>query len=183
MRHRKRSVKLSRTASHRRAMFRNMVTSLLGQERIETTVAKAKEARRFTDRMVTLAKRGTLHARRQALTFIMDQDVVSKLFDELARRYADRNGGYTRIIRTGFRRGDGAELAILELVGRLAPKPEPEKKKKDKKSEAPEEAEEAAETNPTPEPAEGPLAEEKPEKKPRAKRRGKKKASEGEEKT
>jgi len=114
-----------------------MVTSLLDQERIETTVVKAKEARRFADKMVTLGKRGTLHARRQALAFIMDKEVVSKLFSVLGPRYADRNGGYTRIIRTGFRRGDGAELALLEMVGRIAPTPKAEKKKA-KKEEAPE---------------------------------------------
>lgn len=144
MRHRKRSVKLSRTDSHRRAMFRNMVTSVLDKERIETTLPKAKEARRFTDRMVTLGKRGTLHARRQALSYIMDKAVVSKLFSELAARFAGRNGGYTRIIRTGFRRGDGAEMAILELVDRIAPPPKPpkesKKKEKQKGSQAPEEA-------------------------------------------
>jgi len=117
-------------------MFRNMVTSLLDQERIETTVAKAKEARRLADKMVTLGKKATLHARRQALAFIMDKEVVGKLFSVLAPRYADRSGGYTRIIRTGFRRGDGAELALLEMVGRIAPTPKPEKKKK-KKAEAP----------------------------------------------
>lgn len=132
MRHRKRSVKLSRTDSHRRAMFRNMVTSVLDKERIETTLPKAKEARRFTDRMVTLGKRGTLHARRQALSYIMDKQVVSKLFSELATRFAGRNGGYTRIIRTGFRRGDGAEMAILELVDRIAPAPKPPKESKKK---------------------------------------------------
>jgi len=136
MRHRKRTVKLGRTSSHRRAMFRNMVTPLLDQERIETTVAKAKEARRLADKMVTLGKKATLHARRQALAFIMDKEVVGKLFSVLAPRYADRSGGYTRIIRTGFRRGDGAELALLEMVGRIAPTPKPEKKKK-KKAEAP----------------------------------------------
>jgi len=161
-------------------MFRNMVTSLLAEERIETTVAKAKEARRFADRMVTLGKRGTLHARRQALAFIMDKGVVGKLFDELAPRYADRNGGYTRIIRTGFRRGDGAELAILDLVGRIAPKPKPEKKKA-KKGEPPKEAKEAPEASAETKPSEEPAAEEKPEKKPRARRRRKKKASDEEE--
>ncbi len=135
MRHRKRTVKLSRTSSHRKAMFRNMVTSLLDKERIETTVTKAKEARRLTDRMVTLAKQNTLHARRQALAFIMDKEVVSKLFSVLGARYADRNGGYTRIIRTGFRRGDGAELALVEMIGRIAPKRKAEKKKA-KKAEA-----------------------------------------------
>ena len=144
MRHRKRTVKLSRTDTHRKAMFRNMVTSLLDKERIETTVPKAKEARRFADRMVTLGKRGTLHARRQALSYIMDKEVVGKLFAELATRFAGRNGGYTRIIRTGFRRGDGAEMAFLELVDRIAPPPKPAKEDKKKKAQkggqAPEEA-------------------------------------------
>jgi large subunit ribosomal protein L17 len=136
MRHRKRTVKLGRTSSHRKAMFRNMVTSLLDKERIQTTVSKAKEASRLTDKMVTIAKQNTLHARRQALAFIMDKEVVSKLFSVLAARYADRNGGYTRIIRTGFRRGDGADLVLIEMVGRIAPKPKAEKKKA-KKAEAP----------------------------------------------
>lgn len=134
MRHRKRTVKLSRTASHRTAMFRNMVTSVLDKERIETTLPKAKEARRFTDRMVTLGKRGTLHARRQALAYVKDKEVVSKLFSELATRFAGRNGGYTRIIRTGFRRGDGGEMAILELVDRIAPPPKPPKESKKKEA-------------------------------------------------
>jgi len=132
MRHRKRTVKLGRNSSHRKAMFRNMVTSLLDRERIETTVVKAKEARRLADKMVTLAKKGTLHARRQALAFIMDKRVVKRLFSVLAERYADRNGGYTRVIRTGFRQGDGAELALVEMIGRIAPKPKAEKKKKKK---------------------------------------------------
>jgi len=143
MRHRKRTAKLGRTSSHRRAMLRNMVTSLVAQERIETTVPKAREASRLADKMVTLAKKGTLHARRQALTVIMDREVVSRLFTELAPRYADRNGGYTRVIRTGFRRGDGAEMALVEMVGRIAPPPKPEKKKKEK-AEAPEEAKKGA---------------------------------------
>lgn len=132
MRHRKRTTKLERTSSHRRAMLRNMVTSLVAHERIETTVPKAREASRLADKMVTLAKKGTLHARRQALAFIMDREVVSKLFAQFAPRYADRNGGYSRVIRTGFRRGDGAEMALVEMVGRIAPPPKPEKKKKEK---------------------------------------------------
>jgi large subunit ribosomal protein L17 len=115
-------------------MFRNMVTSVLDKERIETTLPKAKEARRFTDRMVTLGKRGTLHARRQALAYVKDKEVVSKLFSELATRFAGRNGGYTRIIRTGFRRGDGGEMAILELVDRIAPPPKPPKESKKKEA-------------------------------------------------
>lgn len=116
MRHRKSGNRLSRTTSHRQAMIRNMVTSLLEHERIVTTTPKAKEVRKVADRMITLAKRGDLHARRQALSVIRDKKVVSKLFDELKNEYMDRNGGYTRIIRTGNRVGDAAPMAILELV-------------------------------------------------------------------
>ena len=116
MRHRKAGRKLGRNASHRDAMFRNMVTSLLEQERIVTTVPKAKEARRVTEQMITLGKRGDLHARRQAMAYIRSKSVVAKLFDQLSAQYSDRNGGYTRIIRTGSRLGDAAPMAILELV-------------------------------------------------------------------
>ena len=116
MRHRKAGVKLNRTSSHRKAMFRNMVTSLFKHKRIQTTDAKAKELRRWADHLITLAKRGDLHARRQALAFIRDKKVVAKLFSELRDEYMDRNGGYTRIIRTGNRIGDAAPMAILELV-------------------------------------------------------------------
>lgn len=117
MRHRKAGRKLGRTAAHRKAMLRNMVTSLFEHERIVTTVPKAKEARRVADKMITLAKRGDLHARRQAHSYIQSKDVVAKLFDEIQEQYADRQGGYTRIIRTGIRQGDAAPMAILELVG------------------------------------------------------------------
>lgn len=116
MRHKKAGRRLGRTASHRLAMIRNMVTSLLEHERIVTTTPKAKEVRRVADRMITLAKRGDLHARRQALAFIRDKEVVSKLFGELKNEYMDRNGGYTRIVQTGQRQGDAASMAILELV-------------------------------------------------------------------
>ncbi len=116
MRHRKAGKKLGRTSSHRKAMMRNMVTSLLEHERIVTTTPKAKEVRKIADKMITLAKRGDLHARRQALAYIKDKKVVSKLFDQLKDEYIDRNGGYTRIIRTGNRLGDAAPMAILELV-------------------------------------------------------------------
>lgn len=108
--------KLGRPTNHRKAMLRNLVTSLLRSDRIETTVTRAKETKRMADKMITLAKRGDLHARRQALAYIYDEDVVRKLFDELGPKYAERNGGYTRIMRVGPRRGDGAEIAILELV-------------------------------------------------------------------
>ena len=117
MRHRWSGRKLGRTSSHRLAMLRNMVTQFLDKGKIVTTVPKAKELRPFAEKMITLGKRETLHARRQALAVIRSKDVVYKLFDSLAPRYADRDGGYTRIIRLGFRKGDSAEMAILELVG------------------------------------------------------------------
>ncbi|WP_028585161.1 50S ribosomal protein L17 [Desulfogranum mediterraneum] len=117
MQHRKVGRKLGRTTAHRKAMLRNMVTSLLEHERIVTTVPKAKEARRMAEKMITLGKRGDLHAKRQALSYIRSKDVVAKLFDQLSEQYADRQGGYTRIIRTGFRSGDAAPMAIVELVG------------------------------------------------------------------
>jgi len=117
MKHKVAGRKLGRNASHRKAMLRNMVTSLLEHERIVTTVPKAKEARRVTEKMITLGKQGDLHARRQALTYIRSQSIVAKLFDDLSEQYADRQGGYTRIIRTGHRNGDTAPMAILELVG------------------------------------------------------------------
>ena len=116
MRHRKAGKKLNRTREHRRALFRNLVTALLEKERIETTLAKAKAIRPLAEKMITLGKRGDLHARRQALAFIQKKAVVKKLFDEIAPRYQNRPGGYTRIIRTGTRRGDSAEMAIIELV-------------------------------------------------------------------
>jgi len=116
MRHRKAGRRLGRTSSHRDAMLRNMVTSLLDQERIVTTVPKAKEARRVTEQMITLGKRGDLHARRQAMSYIRSKNIVAKLFDQLSSQYAERKGGYTRIIRTGSRLGDAAPMAILELV-------------------------------------------------------------------
>lgn len=108
--------KLGRPTDHRKAMLRNQVTSLLKYERIETSVTRAKETRRMAEKMITLGKRGDLHARRQALAYIYDEDVVKKLFDEIAPRYSDRNGGYTRVLKLGPRRGDGTEMAILELV-------------------------------------------------------------------
>ncbi len=116
MRHRKAGNRLSRVTAHRKALIRNMVTSLLEHERIVTTTPKAKEVRRVADKMITLAKRGDLHARRQALALIQDKKVVAKLFTELKEEYMERNGGYTRIIRTGNRIGDAAPMAILELV-------------------------------------------------------------------
>ena len=108
--------KLGRTTPHRRAMLRNLTTDLLREGRIETTVTRAKETKRMAEKMITLGKRGDLHARRQALAYIFDESVVTKLFEEIAPEYADRQGGYTRILKKGPRRGDGAEMAIIELV-------------------------------------------------------------------
>jgi len=116
MRHGKSGRKLNRSSSHRLAMFRNMVTSLLDHERIYTTHAKAKELRRWADWMITLGKRGDLHARRQALQVIRDKRVVHKLFTDLAQRYQARSGGYTRTVKVGFRVGDGAPLSLIELM-------------------------------------------------------------------
>ncbi len=116
MRHRKGGRKLGRSSSHRQAMLRNMVTSLLDHERIQTTDAKAKELRRVAERMITLGKRGDLHARRQALSFIRSKEVTGKVFDELADRYRERPGGYTRVIKVGNRVGDAAPVSIIELV-------------------------------------------------------------------
>jgi len=117
MRHRVAGKKLGRKTAHRMMMFRNMVTSLLDKERVQTTLDRAKAIRPIAERMITLGKRKSLHARRQALAFIKDPEVVSKLFDTLAPRFAQRNGGYTRIIRLGHRDGDGAQIAYLELIG------------------------------------------------------------------
>ncbi len=122
MRHRKAGRKLGRTSSHRKAMMRNLVTSLLKHEKITTTDAKAKELRSVADKMITLGKKGTLHARRQALSFIRDRDTTEKVFDVLSARYQDREGGYTRIMKKGPRPGDKASLSVIELMPETAPK-------------------------------------------------------------
>lgn len=116
MRHRRRHGKLGRDSAHRKALMRNMVTSLLDHERVETTDAKAKELRRIADRMITLGKRGDLHARRRALSVIRDKSVAAKLFDDLAQRFRERPGGYTRVLKTRVRVGDAAPMSIVELV-------------------------------------------------------------------
>ena len=108
--------KLGRTSAHRKAMLRNLVTDLFREGRITTTDTRAKEARRQAEKMITLAKRGDLHARRQVLAYVYDESVVTKLFDEIAPKYEDRQGGYTRILKLGPRKGDNAELVFLELV-------------------------------------------------------------------
>lgn len=133
MRHRVHARKLGRSPSHRQAMYRNLVTSLLQHERVETTDAKAKEVRRLADRMITLGKRGDLHARRRALRVIRVREVAAKVFGELAERYKSRPGGYTRVLKTRIRVGDSAALSIVELVEELVEAP-PEKKTSGKKA-------------------------------------------------
>jgi large subunit ribosomal protein L17 len=118
MRHRNGARKLNRTSSHRKAMFSNMAVSLLIHEQIKTTLPKAKELRRVADKMITLGKRGTLHTRRQAFSYLRDDTAVSKLFGALAERYKERGGGYTRVLKAGFRYGDNAPMAFIELVDR-----------------------------------------------------------------
>jgi len=120
MRHLKDGRKLNRTASHRKALFRNLVTSLLEFEKITTTLPKAKELKRYLDRMITLGKKGDLAARRRALEFVQSKEVVQKLFSTLAERYSARKGGYSRIFRSGVRHGDNAPMAVIELVDRDA---------------------------------------------------------------
>jgi large subunit ribosomal protein L17 len=139
MRHRVKGKKLKRDTAQRRALLRNLVTSFLEKERITTTIAKAKAARPIAEKMITLAKRNTLHTRRMALGYIYKKEVVKKLFDELGPRFSERPGGYTRIVKIGPRAGDGAEMAILELVGF-------EFKKKTKKKSAAEKAKDIAKT-------------------------------------
>jgi large subunit ribosomal protein L17 len=117
MRHRVGGYKLGRDISHRNALLRNLVTSVIENERVITTITKAKAARPLVEKMVTLAKQDTLHARRQAASFLMTQDAVKKLFDKIGSRFGQRSGGYTRITHLGPRKGDGAEQAMLELVG------------------------------------------------------------------
>lgn len=136
MRHGKAGVKLGRTTSHREAMFRNMVTSLFKspEEKIRTTDAKAKELRRVADKMITLGKRGGLHARRQALSYIRDKDVVAKVFSELSERYKNRMGGYTRIVKVGYREGDNAPISIIECIKDDAAKKPKAKSKTRKKA-------------------------------------------------
>ena len=126
MRHRSATATLGMKSQHRRAVLANLVCSLIEHNRITTTIAKAKEARKYADKMNTLAKGGTLHQRRQALAFLRQQDLVKKLFADLGKQHSDRQGGYTRIIRVGQRHGDAAHMAILEWTGTVLPAPAPE---------------------------------------------------------
>jgi large subunit ribosomal protein L17 len=140
MRHLVSGSKLGKNPAHRRAVLRNLVTNLIEKERIHTTLRRAKATRPLAERMITLGKRDSLHARRQAASFLQTPEATQKLFSDLAPRFADRSGGYTRIIRVGWRIGDGAELAILEFLGSELKKKE-KKAKKEKPEEVPEEKE------------------------------------------
>lgn len=156
MRHNKAGRRLGRTTSHRVAMFRNMVTSLFAHERVTTTDAKAKELRSVAEKMITLGKRGDLHAIRQAASYIRDKKVVTKLFETIAPRYKERNGGYTRIIKLGARLGDNASMSVIELVEEeLTPKKsvKPAKKVAPVVEQSPKAAEPKEETAPGEEPA------------------------------
>jgi large subunit ribosomal protein L17 len=130
MRHKVKGRKLRRPTAHRMAMLRNLVTSFLEKERVRTTLAKAREARPLAEKMITLGKKGTLHARRQVMAFVRKEGVVTKVFDDLGPRFGQRPGGYSRIVKLGLRGGDGAQMAMLELIGSEFKKKA--KKKKDK---------------------------------------------------
>ena len=134
MRHRKAGNKLGRNTSHRRALLRNLVTSVVVEDRVETTLAKAKAVRPLIEKMITLGKRGDVHSRRQAAAFLMTPDSVTRLFATVAPRYGDRNGGYLRIVHTGFRKGDGGEKAVLELLGAEQELGEKQQKRADAKA-------------------------------------------------
>jgi large subunit ribosomal protein L17 len=132
MRHLVKGRKLGRTTAHREALLRNLVTSFFEKERIQTTLAKAKEARPFAEKMITLAKKNTLPTRRRALAFLTKESAVTRLFNDIAPRFSERPGGYTRIVKTGLRLGDGSQMALLELIGSEYKKKEKKKKDKDK---------------------------------------------------
>jgi large subunit ribosomal protein L17 len=142
MRHLNSGSKLGRNPAHRRATLRNLVTNVIEKERITTTIRRAKAARPMVERVITLGKRDSLHTRRQAAAYLLTPDATRKLFEDIAPRFADRSGGYTRIIHVGFRIGDGAQLAILELLGsKLKKKQKKEKEKRKPQAEAAESGE------------------------------------------
>ena len=136
MRHLVKNKKLGRNSEQRKALLRNLVTSFLEKERIKTTLAKAKATKPLAEKMITLAKKNTLHTRRQALSYIYKKSVVKKLFEDIGPRFSERPGGYTRIVKVGPRAGDGAEMAVLELVGTEFKKKDKKKSLKDKAKEA-----------------------------------------------
>ena len=163
MRHRKKGNHLSRTSSHKKALMRNMAAQVIEHKEIKTTLAKAKELRGYVDRLITYGKKGSVHHRRLAFQFLQNKDAVTSLFDEIAPTFDTRNGGYSRIIKLGFRKGDGAELSIFQLVGfeKSAEKPKTKSKakdkpKKDKTADEVEEAEVVETTQPEPETEEKP---------------------------
>lgn len=141
MRHRKGGSKLGRNPAHRRATLRNLVTNVIERERVHTTLARAKAARPLVEQMITLGKRDSLHTRRQAASFLATPRAVKKLFDDIAPRFAERPGGYTRILRVGWRRGDDAAIAVIELVGSELKVEEKDQKKKKRRKETEEAAE------------------------------------------
>jgi len=147
MRHRNAGFKLGRNPSHRRALLRNLVTSVLIEDRVETTVTKAKAVRPLVEKMITLGKRGDVHARRQALAFMMTPESVTRLFAVVAPRYTDRNGGYLRITRSGFRKGDGGEKAFIELLGAETELDEKRQKQADARAKKREELQKQMEAN------------------------------------
>lgn len=166
MRHRRAGWKLGRNTEHRRALLRNLVTSLIVEERIETTVVKAKAMRPHVEKMITLGKRGDLAARRQAAAYLMTRDAVDKLFNTISPRYGDRQGGYLRIIHAGFRKGDGGDVALVELLGSEATLNEKRQKRAEiraKRAEENRKALEAAQAEAAP--AEGESDKDKEEKK------------------
>ena len=134
MRHRNAGFKLGRNTSHRRALLRNLVTSVIVEDRVETTVAKARAVRPLVEKMITLGKKGDLHSRRQALAFLTTDDSVTRLFEVVAPRYGDRQGGYLRIVKAGFQKGDGAEKAFIELLGAEAQLDEKRQKREEVKA-------------------------------------------------
>jgi large subunit ribosomal protein L17 len=148
MRHRNAGYKLGRNTSHRRALLRNLVTSILMEDRVVTTVAKAKAARPHVEKLITLGKKGDLHSRRQAQSFLMTDEAVTRLFTTVAPRYSDRQGGYLRIIRAGFQRGDGAEKVFIELVDAEQVIDEKRQKRAEARAKRREEAMKAAEPEP-----------------------------------
>ncbi|NOX36141.1 MAG: 50S ribosomal protein L17 [Calditrichaeota bacterium] len=158
MRHRKKVKKLGRTASHRRALLRNLAAQIIQHHQVKTTLAKAKAARSFVERLITYGKKNTVHARRLAFKQLQNRTLVKMLFDEIAPTYADRNGGYTRVIKLGQRRGDGAQMAILQLVGFeevvVEEKPKARRKARPKQKEEPAEVAAAEETPPAETPVE-----------------------------
>ena len=150
MRHRNAGFKLGRNTSHRRALLRNLTTSVIVEDRVQTTLTKAKAVRPHVEKMITLGKKGDLHSRRQALSFLQTDKAVTRLFDEVAKRYSDRQGGYLRIVRTGFQKGDGAEKAFIELLGSEHELDEKRQKRAEARAKRREEIDKAMSENPPP---------------------------------